>query len=84
MRVQGVGFGGAPVNIEMRLSVEDSPNSAGSVIDAIRCCKVALDRSVGGVLESASAFYCKHPPHQLRDEEALARLKGYIAGEYEN
>jgi myo-inositol-1-phosphate synthase len=84
MRVEGEGFGGAPVNIEMRLDVEDSPNSAGSVIDAIRCCKVALDRSVGGVLEAASAFYCKHPPQQYRDEEALARLEGFIAGDHEN
>ena len=84
MRIEGEGFGGAPVNIELRLDVEDSPNSAGVVIDAIRCCKVALDRRVGGALESASAFFCKHPPRQYGDEEAFARLEDFISGELEN
>lgn len=81
MRIEGLGFGGAPVNIELRLDVEDSPNSAGVVIDAIRCCKLALDRSVGGVLTSASAFFCKHPPQQYSEDEALRWLTKFVQGE---
>jgi myo-inositol-1-phosphate synthase len=79
MRVEGEAFGGAPVNIELRLDVEDSPNSAGVVVDAIRCCKIARDRGVGGALKAASAFFCKHPPVQLSDEEAFAQLEDFIA-----
>ena len=79
MRVEGEAFGGAPVNIELRLDVEDSPNSAGVVVDAIRCCKIARDRGVGGVLKAASAFFCKHPPVQLSDEEAFSQLEDFIA-----
>jgi len=84
MRVEGEGFGGAPVDIELRLNVEDSPNSAGVVIDAIRCCKAALDRQIGGALDAASAFFCKHPPQQYGDEEARDRLESFLAGDLKN
>ncbi len=84
MRVEGEGFGGAPVEIELRLSVEDSPNSAGVVIDAIRSCKAALDRNIGGALDAASALFCKHPPQQYGDEEARARLERFLAGDLKN
>src|SRR3989454_8509241 len=62
LRMEGRGFGNAPVEVELRLSVEDSPNSAGCVIDAIRCCRVARDRGIGGPLTSGSAYFIKHPP----------------------
>lgn len=84
MRVEGHGFGGAPVEIEVRLNVEDSPNSAGIVIDAIRCCKAALDRKIGGALVAASALFCKHPPEQYGDAEARDRLEQFLAGDLEN
>ena len=61
LRMEGNLFGDVPMNLELRLSVEDSPNSAAVVIDAIRCCKVALDRGIGGVDRPASAYFCKHP-----------------------
>ena len=70
LRVEGKLFGDVPMNLELRLSVEDTPNSAGVAVDAIRCCKVALDRGVGGVLHSASAYFSKHPPVQMTDDEA--------------
>ena len=65
LRLEGALFGNVPMNIEVRLSVEDSPNSAGVVIDAIRCCKLALDRGDGGALIGPSAFFCKHPPRAV-------------------
>jgi len=67
------------MNIELRLSVEDSPNSAGCAIDAIRCCKLALDRNIGGPLHSISAFTMKHPPKQIADTEALEMVEEFIA-----
>ncbi|MBW2233518.1 MAG: inositol-3-phosphate synthase, partial [Deltaproteobacteria bacterium] len=70
-------------NIELRLSVEDSPNSAGVSIDAIRCAKVALDRGVGGVLLSPSAYFMKHPPEQITDDEAYTRTREFISAERE-
>ena len=81
LRMEGKLFGGAPMNLELRLSVEDSPNSAGVVIDAIRCCKLALDRGTGGVLLSASAYFMKHPLKQLTEEEANRMTDKFIAGE---
>lgn len=81
--LEGEKFGGAPVRVEAKLTVEDSPNSAGVLIDAIRSCKIALDRGVGGPLTSASAYLMKHPPQQFRDEEARAMLEEFIAGERE-
>lgn len=83
LRMEGRGFGQIPINIELRLSVEDSPNSAGVVIDAIRCCKLALDRKIGGVLISPSAYFMKHPIKQFPDEEARDMVEEFIRGERE-
>lgn len=79
IRMEGRLFGDVPMNIELRLSVEDSPNSAGVVIDAIRCCKLGLDRGLGGVLDSPSAFFMKHPPKQFVDDEAYEMTERFIA-----
>ncbi len=81
LRLEGRGFGNVPMNIEARLSVEDSPNSAGIVVDAVRCAKLGLDRKIGGPLEAASAWMMKHPPKQMRDSAALEALQRFIAGE---
>jgi len=80
IRMEGRGFANVPMNLELRLSVEDSPNSSGVVIDAIRCCKLALKREIGGVLYSASAFFMKHPPKQLTEEEGYKMTEDFIAG----
>jgi myo-inositol-1-phosphate synthase len=81
LRMEGQLFGGVPMNLELRLSVEDSPNSAAVVLDAIRCCKVALDRGTGGALIGPSAFFCKHPPKQFSDDIAARMTEDFIAGE---
>ncbi len=81
LRIEWRGFGDVPMNLEARLSVEDSPNSAGVVIDAVRCAKLALDRRIGGPLKVASACMMKHPPEQMRDSEAFAALEKFISGE---
>ncbi|WP_448585727.1 inositol-3-phosphate synthase [Thermaurantiacus sp.] len=78
MRLEGLLFGGVPMNLELRLSVEDSPNSAGVAIDLIRCARLALDRGEGGVLEAPSAAFCKHPPRQMADSAALDALEAFI------
>ena len=78
LRIEGELFGGVPMNIEVRLSVEDSPNSAGVVVDAIRCCKVAMDRGEGGVVVGPSAYFCKHPPYQYTDEDAYRMVEAFI------
>lgn len=83
IRMEGRKFGGVPVHMEVRLDVEDSPNSAGVAIDAIRCCKIALDRKVAGALESISAYTMKHPLTQYSDDEARTMVEEYIAGERE-
>jgi myo-inositol-1-phosphate synthase len=80
LRMEGKLFGDVPMHIELRLSVEDSPNSAGVAIDAIRCAKVALDRGVGGVLESPAAYFCKHPLRQYTDDEACRMVEEFIEG----
>lgn len=80
IRMEGRGFGGAPIELELRLSVQDSPNSAGVVIDAIRCAKLALDRGIGGSLEEVSAYYMKTPPRQMRDTIAKERCDAFIVG----
>ncbi len=80
IRMEGKLFGDVPMHLEMRLSVEDSPNSAGVAIDSIRCCKLALERGIGGVLESPSAYFMKHPPRQFTDDEAFRRTEEFIAG----
>ena len=79
IRMEGRGFGGQPIELELRLSVLDSPNSAGVVIDAVRCARLARDRGLAGPIESASAYYMKSPPRQLRDEEARRALEEFIA-----
>jgi myo-inositol-1-phosphate synthase len=81
LRAEGNLFGEVPMNLELRLSVEDSPNSAAVVVDAIRCCKVALDRGVGGALTGPSAFFCKHPPQQFSDDVAAQLTEEFIAGD---
>lgn len=79
LRMEGRIFCDIPVDIELRLSVEDSPNSAGAVIDCIRLCKLAIERNIGGVLEAPSAYYCKHPAVQYVDDEAFLLLKDFIS-----
>ncbi|MGH8476790.1 MAG: inositol-3-phosphate synthase [Methylococcales bacterium] len=81
IRMEGNLFGDVPMNLELRLSVEDSPNSAGVAIDAIRCAKLALDRQLGGPLLGPSAYFCKHPPKQFTDDEALKILEDFIQEE---
>lgn len=80
IRMEGKLFGDIPMNLELRLSVEDSPNSAGVVINAIRCCKLALDRGKGGILYSPSAYFMKHPPQQFTDDEAYRMSEEFIEG----
>ncbi len=84
IRMEGRIFGDIPINLELRLSVEDSPNSGGVVIDAIRCCKLALERGKGGVIYSASAYFMKHPPKQFTDDEACRMVEDFIAGKRED
>jgi hypothetical protein len=78
--MEGQLFGGVPMNLELRLSVEDSPNSAGVAIDMIRCAKLARDRGLGGPIHPASAYFCKHPPVQMTDDEAHEALEAFIRG----
>ena len=80
IRMEGKLFGDVPMNLELRLSVEDSPNSAGVVIDAIRCSKLALERNKGGILYSPSAYFMKHPPRQFTDDEAYQLTEDFIKG----
>ncbi len=79
LRMEGNLWGNVPMNLELRLSVEDSPNSAACVMDAIRCCKIALERGEGGALIGPSAYYCKHPPQQFNDDTAGQMVEEYIA-----
>jgi len=81
IRMEGRLFGDVPMELELRLSVEDSPNSAGIVIDAIRVAKLALERGLGGALEGPSAYFMKHPPRQMPDHEAKALVELFILGE---
>ncbi len=83
LRMEGKTFGDIPMNIELRLSVEDSPNSAGCVIDAIRCCKVGLERGIGGPLTSISSYTMKHPPEQYTDDKAAEMVDEFIEGKLE-
>jgi|TARA_B110000438_G_scaffold300287_1_gene352344 myo-inositol-1-phosphate synthase len=78
IRVEGTTFGDVPLNLETKLEVWDSPNSAGVVIDAVRCAKLALDRGVGGPVFEASAYFMKSPPRQMRDEVARLALEDFI------
>jgi myo-inositol-1-phosphate synthase len=81
IRLEGRGFGDQPINVELKLEVWDSPNSAGVVIDAIRACKIALDRGIKGALRAPSAWLMKSPPEQWADDVARTRLERFIAGE---
>lgn len=80
LRIEGEGFGGVPLEIEARLSVEDSPNSAGVVIDAVRLCRIARDRGEAGPLYPVSAYFMKHPPVQIPDTCAKQLLDEFVAG----
>lgn len=80
IRMEGTTFGGVPLNCELKLEVWDSPNSAGVVIDAVRCAKLAMDRGIGGVLESASSYFMKSPPRQFSDDEARQKTEAFIQG----
>jgi myo-inositol-1-phosphate synthase len=80
IRMEGTSFGDVPLNIELKMEVWDSPNSAGVVIDAIRCAKIALDRGLSGPIIEPSSYFMKSPPEQFTDEEAHQRLEAYING----
>lgn len=81
IRMEGLLFGGVPMNLECRLSVEDSPNSAGVAIDMIRCAKIARERGLGGPVLGPSAYFCKHPPVQSTDDQAHAATEAFIRGD---
>ena len=83
IRLEGELFGGVPMYIELKLDVEDSPNSAGSAMDAIRCAKLARDRGVAGPLISISAYTMKHPPEQYPDYLARQMVMEFIEGKRE-
>jgi myo-inositol-1-phosphate synthase len=83
IRIEGRKFGDVPITLDLKLDVEDSPNSAGIMVDAIRCAKVALDRKVGGVLISPSAYFMKHPPIQYPDDVAHKMVEEFIGGKRE-
>jgi len=79
LRIEGSMWGNVPLNVELRLSVEDSPNAAACIMDSIRYCKIALDRGESGALVPPSAYFCKHPPQQFSDEVAARMLEAYAA-----
>ncbi len=81
IRMEGTTFGGVPLNCELKLEVHDSPNSAGVVIDAVRCAKLAMDRGIGGALVGPSSYMMKSPPQQFTDNEARERTEAFIRGE---
>ncbi len=80
IRMEGQIFGGAPINLELKLEVWDSPNSAGVVVDAIRCCKLALDRGISGTIVGPSAYFMKSPPVQYTDDVARQMVDDFIQG----
>jgi myo-inositol-1-phosphate synthase len=81
IRMEGTTFGNVPLNCELKLEVWDSPNSAGVVIDAVRCAKLALDRGIGGALTGPSSYFMKSPPAQFTDDEARELVEAFISGE---
>jgi myo-inositol-1-phosphate synthase len=83
IRMEGTTFGNVPISCELKLEVWDSPNSAGVVIDAIRCAKIALDRGIGGALNGPSSYYMKSPPLQFTDDEARELVEAFIRGDVE-
>ena len=80
VRLEGSAFGEVPLNLEYKLEVWDSPNSAGIIIDAVRAAKIALDSGVAGPVLAASSYLMKSPPVQKADDVARAELEGFIAG----
>jgi len=83
VRLEGRAFGDVPLNLEYKLEVWDSPNSAGVIIDALRCAKIGLDRKIGGALLSPSSYFMKTPPVQYTDEQAHNKVEDFIAGKIE-
>ena len=81
IRLEGRNFGDVPLTVELKLEVHDSPNSAGVIIDAVRCAKIALDHGIGGPLLGPSAYFMKSPPKQFRDEVAREMVEAYVRGE---
>jgi myo-inositol-1-phosphate synthase len=81
IRLEGTTFGGVPLSAEVRLEVWDSPNSAGVVIDAVRCAKLAMDRGLAGALTGPSSYFMKSPPRQFTDEEARRKTRAFIESE---
>jgi myo-inositol-1-phosphate synthase len=81
IRMEGTTFGNVPLNVEVKLEVWDSPNSAGVVIDAVRCAKLALDRGQGGALLGPSSYFMKSPPVQYDDDTALNQVEAFIKGD---
>ncbi|MBM3188373.1 MAG: inositol-3-phosphate synthase [Chloroflexi bacterium] len=81
IQMDGTTFGDVPLKLELKLEVWDSPNSAGVVIDAVRCCKIALDRGIAGTVEGPSAYFMKSPPVQYSDDEARLMVEAFIAGQ---
>jgi len=81
IRMEGTTFGELPLNVELKLEVVDSPNSAGVMIDAVRCCKLALDRGMSGAIVAPSSYFMKSPPEQYTDDQAHKMVEQYIAGE---
>jgi myo-inositol-1-phosphate synthase len=81
IRLEGRNFGDVPLNIELKLEVWDSPNSAGVIIDALRCCKIALDRGIGGPLAGPSAYFMKSPAVQYHDDEAREMVQRFATGD---
>lgn len=79
--VQGVQYYDVPLNVEVKLEVWDSPNSAGVMIDAIRCARIALDRKIGGPIIGPSSYFFKTPPKQFRDELSREKVEAFIKGE---
>ncbi|MGH7609933.1 MAG: inositol-3-phosphate synthase [Candidatus Dormibacteria bacterium] len=80
IRMEGKSFGDVPLTVDLKLEVHDSPNSAGIVIDAVRCCKLALDRGLAGALEGPSSYFMKSPPYQVSDERAHELTEAFITG----
>ena len=80
IRMEGKGFADIPINVELKLEVSDSPNSAGVVVDAIRCCKISLDRKLNGPIIAPSSYYMKSPPRQFTDDNARRNLQTFLDG----
>ena len=81
IRIEGTTFGDVPLNMELKLEVWDSPNSAGVIIDSVRCAKIGLDRGLSGALVAPSSYFKKTPPVQFTDDVARRKVEAFIAGE---